>query len=99
MSPSILSEGPSVPLRGSRFVGIDSIKKLTTPGSVGTERVQEDSARTRIREVNEIEDSKEVKEKTARSIRRKVENSGPLFPRLPFLPPFPFFSPCITHLT
>src|SRR5258705_9414610 len=97
MSPSILSDGPSVPIRGSRFVGIDSIKKLTTPGSVGAERVQEESTRTRRREVKEIKEIKEVKENPRRSARIDAQDSDPPLPLPPAHPLLPLL-PCITHL-
>src|ERR1019366_7313065 len=86
---------------------MDSIRKLTTPGSVATERVQEESRKTeRRREVKEIKEAKEVKEveeKTPRATLRFGSASDPLLPLLPPLPllprppPLPF-SPCITHL-
>src|SRR5579864_4112338 len=90
MSPSIRSDGPSVPIRGSRFVGMDSIRKLTTPGSVGTERVQEESEKRR--------EAKEMKEKPPRGARIDVRGCGPLRPSPPPHPVLPF-SPRITHLT
>src|ERR1019366_1648723 len=75
---SILSDGPSLPIRGSRFVGIDSMRKLTTPGSVATEREQEESARSAMssREAKEIEEAKEVKEV------KEIKDKAPLILRL-----------------
>src|ERR1700687_4732043 len=86
MRPSILSDCPSVPILGSKLVGIDSIRKLTTPGSVWTEGLQEESARTRRREVKE---TKEVKENISRSAQRIVKSSDPLLRAHPLSPPPP----------
>src|SRR5579864_2408241 len=95
MSPSILSDGPSVPIRGSKFVGMDSIRKLTTPGSVGTERVQEQSEKKR--EAKETKDIKEMKEKPRRGARSDERGCNPLPPSPPPRPLLPFL-PCIAHL-
>src|SRR5690242_20344802 len=86
MSPSILSDGPSVPIRGSRLVGMDSIRKFTTPGSVGTERVQEQSEKKR--EAKGIKDIKEMNEEPRRGPRSDERPCNPFLPSLP----------CITHL-
>src|SRR3981189_3381275 len=59
--PSILSDWPSLPIRGSRLVGIDSITKLTTPGSVATVRAQEERKRSEDSR-REVKDIKEVKD-------------------------------------
>jgi hypothetical protein len=71
MRLSILSDGPSVPIRGSKFVGIDSIRKLTTPGSVPALREQEESESARRssrkgKDLKEVEEIKEVKDKSPR---------------------------------
>jgi hypothetical protein len=46
------------------LVGIDSIRKLTTPGSVLTVREQDERASRKRREVKEVKEAKEVREKT-----------------------------------
>jgi hypothetical protein len=63
------------------LVGIDSIRKLTTPGSVETDRVQEESARRR--EIKEIKEAKDVKEKALRGTPLEVGRSAPLLPPPP----------------
>src|SRR5580658_7567251 len=85
-------------MRGSKFVGIDSIRKLTTPGSVWTVREQEESRRRKEREGKEAKEVREEKErKTALNAFRLEEVSVPLPPSLPKPPPLPFL-PCIAHL-
>src|SRR5579864_8180884 len=99
---SILSDGPSVPIRGSKFVGIDSIRKLTTPGSVATLRKQEEieSAKRSKREAKEVEEVKEVKEAKDKSTCITLRRCGISVPPPPLLPKLPLrlFLTCITHL-
>src|SRR5579863_3936067 len=85
-------------MRGSRLVGIDSIRKLTTPGSVRTVREQEESRRRKKREVKEVKEAKEEKERqTLPRTFCPEEVSVPLLPSLPKPAPLPFL-PCIAHL-
>src|SRR6202521_3302308 len=93
-------ETASVPIRGSKFVGIDSTRKLTTPGSVLTVREQDESESRRRREVKDVKEAKEVKEKTPHPELRPRLSEGcvpllPLNPKPPLLPPLT----CIAHLT
>src|ERR1700680_1462325 len=65
--PSIRSDCPSLPILGSRLVGMDSIRKLTTPGSVAMVREQEErrkieERRREVKEAKEVKDAEEVKE-------------------------------------
>lgn len=100
----------SVPIRGSKLVGIDSIRKLTAPGSVVTVREQDEiaSARKSRREVKKIEEAKEVRE-----VKEVKEKARPIMPRprlgavsdppllsLPKPPLFPLLPllTCIAHL-
>src|SRR5579864_6403375 len=102
MRLSILSDCPSVPILGSKFVGIDSIRKLTTPGSVATVREQDESESERRREVKDVREAKEAKE--AKEVKphpeprpRLDEDSVHLFSPLPKPPLLPPLS-CIAHL-
>ena len=62
-------ETASVPIRGSKLVGIVSIKKLTTPGSVLKVREQEESKNaTEKMKVKDIKEALETKETILRAI-------------------------------
>src|SRR4029077_5675555 len=74
-----------------RLVGIDSIRKLTTPGSVLTLREHEASASGSRREVKKIKESNEAKEKTP-PVKPSQHLCGVSVPLLPSLPLLPFLS-------
>jgi hypothetical protein len=79
-----------------------SIRKLTTPGSVGVECVQDDSKRMHIRrreakDVKEEKEMEEVKEILNPAVRCGCRGSDPLPPILLPIPLLPVLA-CIANL-